>query len=216
MSLRETLEAAKQEAQEGGSLFFGKGKGEEEGEEASPAATTTGFSRRSTAKAKPTRERAASVRVVTVEDAKAGRSGKKPSEMTKEERKAESEARRSADDLRHSAATVLLAHDEEYQLTQRIWWIALGAGFVCTLISFGINYLMNKNEAYATMTYASIAMVTLVLAYVFILGSFVYDFIKGRPIRKRVDEEVKSMSKKKLEQLVTEDAKEKAAKKAGK
>ena len=84
MSLRETLDAAKREAQEGGSLIFGKDAKDAEAEEA----TATRSNKRSAANAKPTRERAANVRVVSSEDAKNGATGKKESEMSKEERKA--------------------------------------------------------------------------------------------------------------------------------
>lgn len=212
MSLRDTLDAARKEAQEGGGIPFGKGKDEKgEAEDAS-----AGFSRRSTAKAKPTRERASSVRVVSADDAKAGRSGKKPSEMTKEERKAERAAQREIDDLRNMAANALLKKDPEYSFTQRVWWIALGLGFAMTLVSFGLNWLMQRNASYATNLYAGIAIVSLVLAYVFIIGAFIFDLVKARPIRKRVDAEVHGMTRKHLEQILREDALERDAKRASK
>lgn len=212
MSLRDTLDAARKEAQEGGGIPFGKGKDDKAEDEDSSA----GFSRRSTAKAKPTRERASSVRVVSTSDAKAGRSGKKPSEMTKEERKAERERRRDNDDLRNLAANALLKQDPTYKQQQRIWWIALGSGFGFTIVSFIINWMMNNNPAYANGTYAMVALISLVLAYVLIIGAFIYDMIKSRPIRKQYDEKVKGMSKKKLEQIIREDEEAKAAKKAKK
>ena len=39
---------------------------------------------------------------------------------------------------------------------------------------------------------------TLVAAYVLIIGSFVYDFAKRRPIRKRVEAQMRGISDKKL------------------
>lgn len=212
MSLRDTIEAARREAQEAGGLLSGNkndsaAQSDDEG---------SGFSRRSAARAKPTRNAAQSVRVVSAEDAKAGRSGKRTSEMTKEERKAERAAQREIDDLRNMAANALLKKDPEYSFTQRVWWIALGLGFAMTLASFGLNWLMQRNASYATNLYAGIAIVSLVLAYVFIIGAFIFDLVKARPIRKRVDAEVHGMTRKHLEQILREDALERDAKRASK
>ena len=213
MSLRDTLEAARKEVEDGGGIPFGKSK---DTKEAAEEETSSGFSRRSTAKAKPTRERASSVRVVSADDAKAGRSGKKPSEMTKEERKAERERQRDIEDLRNMAANALLKQDPVYKQQQRIWWIVLGIGLGFTIVSFGINWLMNNNEAYASGAMAMLALASLVLAYVCIIGAFIYDMVKSRPIRREYDEKVKGMSKKKLEQVLRDDEAAKAAKKAAK
>ena len=207
MTLRETIEAAKLEAQEAGSIFTSKESKEEEPEKRE----STGFSKRSTARAKPVSSAASSVRVVSAEDAKMGRSGKKTSEMTKEERKAERAAVRDREDLRTSAASILLKRDEEYKHNQRIWWILLGIGLALSLIALGINYLLSHGQQSEQLVV--VAMVTIVMAYVSIIAAFIFDLTKSRPIRRRVDGEVKSMSRKKLEQIVREDAEEKAAKK---
>lgn len=207
MTLRETIEAAKLEAQEAGSIFTSKESKEEEPEKRE----STGFSKRSTARAKPVSSAASSVRVVSAEDAKMGRSGKKTSEMTKEERKAERAAVRDREDLMTSAASILLKRDEEYKRNQRIWWILLGIGLTLSLIALGINYLLSHGQQSEQLVV--VAMVTIVMAYVSIIAAFIFDLTKSRPIRRRVDGEVKSMSRKKLEQIVREDAEEKAAKK---
>ncbi len=207
MTLRETIEAAKLEAQEAGSIFTSKESKEEEPEKRE----STGFSKRSTARAKPVSSAASSVRVVSAEDAKMGRSGKKTSEMTKEERKAERAAVRDREDLMTSAASILLKRDEEYKRNQRIWWILLGIGLALSLIALGINYLLSHGQQSEQLVV--VAMVTIVMAYVSIIAAFIFDLTKSRPIRRRVDGEVKSMSRKKLEQIVREDAEEKAAKK---
>ena len=210
MSLKDTIEAARKEAQEAGGLFSGKAKDEEAEEEQS-----SGFSKRSAARAKPTSEAAASVRVVTAEDVKAGRSGKKASEMTKEERKAERSSQRDAEDRRNTVANILLKRDEYYSHTQRGWWVLLGTGLALTLISFGINYFLGDDETAAAWYYV-VAIASLVGAYGCIIAAFVYDFRKARPIRKTVDAEVRGMGVKKLEQIIREDAEEAAEKKASK
>ena len=207
MSLRDTIDAAKREAQEAGSIFGGKEK--KDADKGSQQDESTGFSKRSTARAKPATAAASSVRVVSAEDAKEGRSGKKASEMTKEERKADRAARRDADDRRVAAANILLKNDPDYAFTQKVWWVLLGAGLALTIFSFGVNSYLNRAEN-VDPDFASrlviAAMVTLVVAYACIIGAFIFDLIKARPIRKRVDAEVKGLTKKKLEQIIREDA----------
>ena len=208
MSLRDTIEAAKREAQEAGSVFGGKEKKDDDGAQQEES---VGFSKRSTARAKPVTAAASSVRVVSVEDAKEGRSGKKASEMTKEERKADRAARQASDDRRVTVANIILKDDPEYKKTQKVWWVLLGTGLVLTIFSFGVNAYLNRVENVDTALASRLvvaAMVTLVTAYVCIIGAFIYDLVKARPIRKRVDAEVKGMTKKKLEQLIREDAEE--------
>lgn len=208
MSLRDTIEAAKREAQEAGSIFGGKEKKDADGAQQEES---VGFSKRSTARAKPVTAAASSVRVVSVEDAKEGRSGKKASEMTKEERKADRAARQASDDRRVTVANIILKDDPEYKKTQKVWWVLLGTGLVLTIFSFGVNAYLNRVENVDTALASRLvvaAMVTLVTAYVCIIGAFIYDLVKARPIRKRVDAEVKGMTRKKLEQLIREDAEE--------
>lgn len=205
MSLRDTIDAARREAQEAGGIFSGKDN--KEAEESKQE--STGFSKRSAARAKPTTAAASSVRVVSAEDAKEGRSGKKANEMTKEERKADRAARRESDDRRVTAANILLKRDPEYARTQKMWWILLGLGLALTIFSFAVNAYLNNAEG-VDPTFAQRlvvgAIVTLVMAYVCIIGAFIYDLMKARPIRKRVDAEVKGMTRKRIEQLIREDA----------
>lgn len=205
MSLRDTIDAARREAQEAGGIFSGKDNKEAE----ETKQESTGFSKRSAARAKPTTAAASSVRVVSAEDAKEGRSGKKTNEMTKEERKADRAARRESDDRRVTAANILLKRDPEYARTQKMWWILLGLGLALTIFSFAVNAYLNNAEG-VDPTFAQRlvvgAIVTLVMAYVCIIGAFIYDLVKARPIRKRVDAEVKGMTRRRIEQLIREDA----------
>ena len=214
MGLRETIEAAKQEAKEAGSVFSKKDEeAKSEAEEES-----TGFSRRSAARAKPTTAAASSVRVVSAEDARHGKSGKKSSEMTKEERKAERNSVRDAEDRMNMAANVLLKQDPTYQRSQKVWWILLGLGLALTVLSFGINYMLNRSGADTSSdnVLVPVALVSLVLAYVCIIGAFIYDLVKARPVRRRIDAEVKGMTKRRLEQIIREDAEREAAERAAK
>jgi hypothetical protein len=138
--------------------------------------------------------------------------------MTKEERKAERNSVRDAEDRMNMAANALLKQDKEYARTQRMWWILLGVGLGLTVVSFGINYMLNRTGADTSgaNVLVPVALISLVLAYVCIIGAFIYDLMKARPIRKRVDAEVKGMTKRRLEQIIREDAEREAAEKAAK
>ncbi|MDO5120205.1 MAG: hypothetical protein Q4D48_08970 [Coriobacteriales bacterium] len=215
MSLRDTIEAARREAEEAGSVFVGKDKSKDEGKDKKEETTT--YSRRSSAaSAKPATSAASSVRVISAEDARYGRTGKKSSEMSKEERKAERSRVRDVEDRQNMAANILLKRDRAYNMTQKVWWICLGSGLALTVISFGINWWLNREGTVVNPDLASklvvVALVSLVLAYVLIIGAFIYDLMKARPIRKRVDAEVKGMTKRRIDALLREDAEEKAAK----
>ena len=187
MSLRETLDAAKREAQEGGSLIFGKDAKDAEAEEA----TATRSNKRSAANAKPTRERAANVRVVSSEDAKNGATGKKESEMSKEERKAARQKQRAKEDLAASVRNILLDADPAYKRTQHVWWVMLGVGFAMTLATFGINYALNNMESPdPSSPLVSIAMIAIVVAYVCVFGAF-KQIVREDAARKAAEREAK-------------------------
>ena len=91
-------------------------------------------------------------------------------------------------------------------------------GLGLTVVSFGINYMLNRTGADTSgaNVLVPVALISLVLAYVCIIGAFIYDLMKARPIRKRVDAEVKGMTKRRLEQIIREDAEREAAEKAAK
>ena len=68
-----------------------------------------------------------------------------------------------------------------------------------------------------------VSIVSLILAYGFIIGAFVYDWVKRRPIRKATEKKVQGMTDKKILELFEKErieeskrAAEKAARKAAK
>ena len=207
MGLRDTIDAARQEAKEAGGIFSGNDEDSKKNNAEEQEGSSSGYSKRSAARAKPATAAASSVRVVSAEDARHGKSGKNRSEMTKEERKAERNNIRDAEDRMNMAGSILLKKDAAYQRTQRVWWTMLGVGVALTLTSFVINhYLRSAGDGVQNAeVFVAVSLVSMVIAYVFIIGAFVYDLVKARPIRKRIDAEVKGMSKRRLEEIIRED-----------
>ena len=209
MSLLDTIKGAKEEAQEAGGLIAtGKKDASEKSNaaEADASQSSSGFSRKSAARAKPRREAAGSVRVES--------SSKPESQMTKEEKKAARDKRRSEEDLIFDAKRAVLNQMPEYQRSQKIWWGLLIAGIVCTVIAWGVLQQINANNI--GQGYGAATAITMVVAYVLVIGAFIFDIWKVRPMRKAADEQVSGMSKRRMQRVIEEDEVRKAAKKAKK
>ena len=131
--------------------------------------------------------------------------------MSKEEKKAAREAKRTEEDLLYEAKKAYLNKSDAYRFTQRVWWGLLGGGMVCSIISFLIMRNMQSNGGNESMATASVVL--MVLAYVLIIGAFIYDLINVRPLRNEANEKLAGMSKKRLNQLIAEEEERKAAKK---
>lgn len=213
MSLLDTINAAKKEAEEAGTLPKPTAKGDciQSREATDDADERGGFSRRSTARAKPSREAASGVRTVS---AKGSKTGKAESAMSKEERREYRRARRDAEDRRRTASRVLLGQDMRYRRGQRVWWILLGVGLACTVLSWviGANFADAANNPTSP---AGIVMVLLVTAaYACIVIAFIYDWRKVRPLRNAADKAVAAMTNKKVSQVLEADAKKFARERA--
>ena len=205
MSLIDTIKGAREEAAEAGSLLSTK-KNETAAQSMTETETTsssTGFSRRSAARAKPAREAAGSVRT----------SSKSQAEMSKEEKKAAREAKRTEEDLLYEAKKAYLNNNEAYRATQRLWWGLLGGGMVCSIISFMIMRYMQSGQS-SSESLATVSIVFMVLAYVLIIGAFIYDLVKVRPMRNEANDKLGGMSRKRLNQLIADEEARKAAKKS--
>lgn len=209
MSLLDTIKGAKEEAQEAGGLIAtGKKDASEKSNaaEADASQSSSGFSRKSAARAKPRREAAGSVRVESF--------SKPESQMTKEEKKAARDKRRSEEDLIFDAKRAVLNQMPEYQRSQKIWWGLRIAGIVCTVIAWGVLQQINANNI--GQGYGAATAITMVVAYVLVIGAFIFDIWKVRPMRKAADEQVSGMSKRRMQRVIEEDEARKAAKKAKK
>lgn len=222
MSLKDTLDAARQEVADGGTIFSGK---DAEAKDADADGATDATQRRakgSAARAKPAREAGSSVRVVSSGGAKRKTSSnyisKPRSEMTKEERKAERSAERREEDKRMAARTALLNSYPEYQRSQKVWWVLLGVGLGLTVVAFLVNWLLQEQLAQqvGVTGLVVLAFAPLVLAYGCIIAAVIYDLRVGRPLRKRADAEIKGMTNKRMNALIRQEEERQAKKKAEK
>lgn len=202
MSLRDTIEGARDEAKSTVDAMTKKTSAtEEKGKEGdAPAAYDPFKSGKATAAgAKPSREAAASV---TME-------GERPKKnvalMTKEEKKAARAEERSIEDARNQAYDYLLRLDDAYTKTDKTWWILLGIGFVMTIISLFLTFVFPAEVKEVNTVQGVLSIVTLILAYGFIISAFIFDWRKRRPFRKAAEKRMQKMSDKRVYEFLAEE-----------
>lgn len=172
----------------------------------------TGMARKSAASARPARSAASSVRVQPA-SSKARRREQERGEslegLSKEERKARKREIRAHDDRVYSVSTIMLKDDPDYKRNRVIFWILLALGVVVLMIAWGIlSYL---GEAASTES-AVAQLVPVVIAYIFVIGAFVFDFVRIRPLRNEYRARAEGMSDAKLVEFIERDASNKAGK----
>lgn len=160
----------------------------------------TGVARKSAASAKPARQAASSVRVVPA-SSKARRKelekGENLEGLSKEEKRARKAKQRAKEDRIYTVSNILLKQDEDYTRRRRIWWIVLVVAIWASLYF-----------APAGMVSSPVQMVGIVLSYVIILGDFIYDFARIRPLRNMYRAQAEGMSENKLNALIERAAAE--------
>lgn len=202
MSLMDTIKGAREEAEANGNPFERTKAAEQEQVEAAP--TKRSRPRRSVANAKPSREAAAGVRVVS-----SSGKGKKPtSEMTKEERKAERAREREKEDRRYTLTQAYMDEEEDYKVARKRWWIFLGVGMALILVAFTLYGMVNQQGESASPALAFAALASMVCAYIAIIGGLIYDWVKVRPTRQKVEKRVASMSDKRVKSVLDQKARE--------
>ncbi|QOY60630.1 APC family permease [Thermophilibacter immobilis] len=206
MSLRKTIDGARREAQENT-----VGLPKKEAEATKDDDEKKGFSRRSAANAKPAREAASSVRVSS--KPKKGVVGA-PAE-TKEQKRERKRKEREQDDLRNRAYDLVLRGIPGYKASEKIFFILMGVGFGLAVISLIAGYVLEGNDNYTTMQ-GVLSVASLVAAYVFIIGSFIYDLVKRRPYRREAEARVQGLTDKKIMDLFEKERSAQNAKRAQK
>lgn len=183
--------------------------------------SSSGITRKSPTKAKPVREAAGSVRVVAKKKNPDGSTSTVG--MTKEEKKEVRRAEREEEDIFNSLTNAMLKADELYTSRRRMWWVFLGLGLVFVVAAFVSGYIGapdGSNMYDLSTTGGVLSVVSLVLAYVFIITSLVYEWMKIRPIRNEKQDKVTSLSPKKrramLADLYEADERKRAEKKSAK
>ena len=200
MSLRSTIDAAREEAKEvAADRSVSKEKPEEKKAGDKPAYDPMNLGKRTAANAKPVSEAGASVRTGS------GKSKANIATMSKEQKKAEKQRRREEEDIRTRAYDIALRSNPDYKRTERVWWVLLGIGFAMTILSLVMAYAFPAKASSTDSMQGILAIASLVLAYVFIIGGFVYDLVKRRPYRKAAERKIQGMTDKKLAELFEAD-----------
>ena len=151
MSLRDTIDGARKEAQEAGGLSgnvktaaSAKAPKDERGTKADKSSKddaekrdpmTTRSYHSSAAGAKPSREAASTVRTASSGSTPVmggGLFGGGGTPAQKEARKEEKRKQREEEDFRQRGYDLILRTNEEYRRTDRTWWILIGVGFGMT------------------------------------------------------------------------------------
>ena len=224
MSLRDTIDGARKEAQEAGGLTGNvkssvapkadkaergakaEKSGKDEAEKRDPMTTRSYHS--SAAGAKPSREAGSTVRTASSGSASTGLGGGLfgggGTPAQKEARKEEKRRQREEEDFRQSGYDLILRSNEEYRRTDRTWWILIGIGFGMTIVSLILVWAFPADSTNYQTIVGIASVASLVLAYGLIIGAFVYDWRVRRPVRKAAERKVASYSDKKLAELFEE------------
>lgn len=224
MSLRDTIDGARKEAQEAGGLTGNvkssaapkadkaergakaEKSGKDEAEKRDPMTTRSYHS--SAAGAKPSREAGSTVRTASSGSASTGLGGGLfgggGTPAQKEARKEEKRRQREEEDFRQRGYDLILRSNEEYRRTDRTWWILIGVGFGMTIVSLILVWAFPADSTNYQTIVGIASVASLVLAYGLIIGAFVYDWRVRRPVRKAAERKVASYSDKKLAELFEE------------
>lgn len=174
----------------------------------------SGMARKSASSAKPARPAAASVRVVPA-DSKARRKqaerGESLAGLSREEKRARKREMRAEEDRVYTASNALMKQDPEYKRLRRIFWVIMGVGIAGIVVSWAILTVVGSEPKGAALVgeYASIG-----IAYAAIIASFIFDFVKIRPIRNRSRDTAAGMTRNKLNSVIERAAAEEDAKRA--
>ena len=223
MSLRDTIDGARKEAQEAGGLSgnvktaaSAKAPKDERGTKADKSSKddaekrdpmTTRSYHSSAAGAKPSREAASTVRTASSGSTPGmggGLFGGGGTPAQKEARKEEKRKQREEEDFRQRGYDLILRTNEEYRRTDRTWWILIGVGFGMTIVSLILVWSFPADSTNYQTIVGIASVASLVLAYGLIIGAFVYDWRVRRPVRKAAERKVAGYSDKKLAELFEE------------
>ena len=212
MSFRDTLNGAREELNENRDAYKKSEETIEQDVQEEPK--STGFEKKSVTRAKPAREAAVGVRVVTSSGKvkKASGTSKPRSEMTKEEKRAQRQKERDAEDRRTMAAQALLKKDPTYQKWHGISMGMIVAGLVCTALSWVIAFAVPDSQTDLTSFWGVMAIVMLVVAYIGVIGGFIMDWARLHKVRNMYNDRVRSLKEKQLNAIIEQSYQEVADK----
>lgn len=176
---------------------------------------STGFTRKSAGSAKPARAAAASVRVVPAsskEKRKQRERGENLEGLSREEKRARKQERRMQEDRIYAVSNELLKDEPDYKPRRRVFWTLLAIGMVCTL---GVWLVLMGLPTEQAELGGTLQIIGLIIAYACIIGSFVYDMVRIRPLRNDARRRAEGMSDKQLIAVLDAAAAERERKSEG-
>ena len=176
----------------------------------------TGATRKGAGSAKPARAAAGSVRVVPASSKarrKVAERGESLEGLSKEEKRARKREERAREDRLYDASSVLLKADEDYNKYRKIFWAILGVGMAAIVVTWYV--LLGGQQDHVGQSGNPLEIVGIVVSYAAIIGAFVFDMVKIRPIRNYYRSVVEGMSERKLVEVLEAAATKKDAKGKG-
>lgn len=167
----------------------------------------TGAMKRSVARAKPKTAAASTVRIAESNAKTGGRA------MTGDERKRAEQEERNSRNRNLAATNVLLKKDPKYARNRILWGVFLVSGLAFTILSWVILLFANEDARDMSSVLGRISVGCLVLAYILVIGSFIFDFTLMRKQRKAMEEKVAAMSDKRVQEILRDEAFERAERK---
>ncbi len=172
----------------------------------------TGATRKSASSAKPARQAASSVRVEPA-SSKSRRAkleaGESLAGLSRAEKRVRKQQRRMMQDRIMAATNYLLKGVPEYPGRRHVWWAFLAVGIVAIIVAWVTLYA--KGNGGATSGFSTVSVVSLVIAYAAIIGGFIYDYVRIRPLRNEARIRAEGMSESKLIALLEQADNEKEA-----
>ena len=165
-----------------------------------------GATRKSVASAKPARAAAGSVRVVPAsakERRREAERGESLEGLSREEKKARKREARVREDRLYSVSSIMLKDDPDYKRLRRVFWVLLALGMVAILAIWVL--LFGLSDSTGEMT-SAVQLAGVVVAYALVIGAFVYDFVKIRPLRNYYRAQAEGMNDRKLVEIIERDA----------
>jgi len=174
----------------------------------------SGMARKSAASAKPARAAAASVRVVPASSKarrKQSERGESLAGLSREEKRARKQEIRAHEDRVYAAANILMSENPNYARQRMVWYAFMIVGLVFIMIAFALLALVGEraNGMLQLAQYGAVG-----ISYVAIIGGFIFDFVKIRPIRNAARTKAEGLSESRLNDVLERGAKAKEAKRA--
>ncbi|MDM8246766.1 hypothetical protein QUW40_09170 [Collinsella tanakaei] len=176
----------------------------------------TGFTRKSAGSAKPARAAASSVRVVPAsakEKRKQVERGESLEGLSREEKRARKRELRLQEDRIYTVSNVLMKDDPDYNKRRRVFWVLL---VVAVIAAIGVWVVMLGLPEEDLSVSQPVQIVGLIISYACIIGAFVYDLVRVRPLRNEARRRAEGMSEAKLIAVLEEDKAKEAAKREAK